>query len=417
MDAKYIQFVNFKVVFCFLSSFMSCHCFLIEPDNAVKPNRNITGQFLAINEFLAEKKELTHQIDEMNHQIYRLKYDSDQTITILTEQLKQKLSIMENRVNETSKQNVNAELLNLKEKYTLMAGNLSKERENYRDLQNRFNIQDSEVRRLTNLTLQLEKTVSALEKLKIVNQTINLQTMERHVQSLQQKTNLLENNQNARNQDFLALYNLTLASSKSAIQLKKDFRIDIQKFAENQTQTFDNLNIQIKRMFTDFSQAQTQLQSIINDQNVTIGDVHAEMAKMGDIILGNNRKVALTTSSAGGIFSDGIVKFTHIFTSIGINNIAAFKSTGKFVCEIPGLYYISAYIRTASDDYEYVLKKNEVVISKSATVDWQGNGAGRSTTCISAATDCQKNDELYLFISTVISVESSYSILNVLKIK
>lgn len=226
MDAKYIQFVNIKVVFCFLSSLMSCHCFFIEPDNAVKPNGNGSRQFLAINDFLAEKKELTHQIDEMNNQMYRLKHDNDQTIAIMTEQLKQKLSIVEDRLNEASKQNITTELLDLKEKYSLMAGIFSKEQTKYRDLQKRYNIQDSEVRRLTNITFELEKTVSALEKLKIVNQTMNLQTMENLVQSLQHKTSLLENNQNARNQDFVALYNMTHDSSKNVIQLKNDFSND-----------------------------------------------------------------------------------------------------------------------------------------------------------------------------------------------
>lgn len=139
-----------------------------------------------------------------------------------------------------------------------MAGNYSKERESYRDLQNRYNIQDSEVRRLTNLTLQLEKTVSALKRLKTVNQTFNLQTIENHVQSLQQKTNLLENNQNARNQDFLALYNMTLDSSKNVLQLKYDFSNDLVMLAEN--------------------------------QNMTSIDVYSKMAKMKDLMTENSRK-------------------------------------------------------------------------------------------------------------------------------
>ncbi|VDI40501.1 Hypothetical predicted protein [Mytilus galloprovincialis] len=335
MDAKYIQFVNFKIVLCFLSSFISCHCFLIEPDNAVKPNGNRTGQFLAINEFLAEKKELTHQIEEMNHQIYRLKHENDQTITILTEQLKQKLTFVEDRLNEASKQNITTELSDLKEKYSLMAGNFSKEQKNYRDLQKRYNIQDSEVRRLTNITLELEKTVSALEKLKIVNQTMNLQTMENHVQSLQQKTSLLENNQNARNQDFLALYNMTIDSSKNVIQLKNDFSNDLLMLAEN--------------------------------QNMTSIDVYSKMATMKDLMTENSRKVAMTACSNGDT-SSNIVKFPYILTSTGITTTAWPSSTGS------------------------------------------------TTTGISAAVDCQQNDELYLLFSSSIAIQGTWSCFTVLKI-
>ncbi|CAG2214434.1 unnamed protein product [Mytilus edulis] len=357
---------------------MSCHCFLIEPDNAVKPNGNRTGQFLAINEFLAEKKELTHQIEEMNHQIYRLKHENDQTITILTEQLKQKLTFMEDRLNEASKQNITTELLDLKEKYSLMAGNFSKEQKNYRDLQKRYNIQDSEVRRLTNITLELEKTVSALE-----NKTMNLQTMENHVQSLQQKTSLLENNQNARNQDFLALYNMTIDSSKNVIQLKNDFSNDLLMLAEN--------------------------------QNMTSIDVYSKMANMKDLMTENSRKVAMTAYSNGDV-SSKIVKFPHIFTSTGISDITSFKTTGKFVCEFPGLYFISSYIRTNDVARAYYLIKNGGIISSSATTAWPGS-TGLTTTSISAAVDCQKNDELYLLFTTSITIDSSWSCFTVLKIK
>ncbi|CAG2201525.1 unnamed protein product [Mytilus edulis] len=150
MIEKYKRFVTYKFVVCLINVLHSCNCFLIEPDNIVKPNTNGTSKCLSINEFLAEKR-------EFNHQIYQLKHDNDQMLTILTEQLKHKLSFLESNVGEYSRQNDSAELLDLKVKYALMAGNLSQVKADYIDLQRRYNTQGLEVVHLTNLSLELEK--------------------------------------------------------------------------------------------------------------------------------------------------------------------------------------------------------------------------------------------------------------------
>lgn len=121
------------------------------------------------------------------------------------------------------------------------------------------------------------------------------------------------------------------------------------------------------------------------------------------------------TAYSNGDISSNIVKFPHILTSTGISDITSFKSTGKFVCEFPGLYFISSYIRTNDGAHSYFLKKNSDTISYSATTIWPGS-TGSTTTGISAAVDCQKNDELYLLLSTSISIQSTWSCFTVLKI-
>lgn len=412
MEEKYKRFVNYKVILCFFSSFISCHCFLIEPDNAVKPNG--TGpQCLAINEFLSEKKVLKHQIDEVGQEIYQLKHDNDQTLAILSEQLKHKLSIMDDKLSEKSKQNDSARMLDLEMKYTMMTENCSKVQEYYRDLHRQHN---TEVRRLNNLTLALEKKVSALENLNSVNQTMNLLSLNTQIHSLQQTASLLKNNQNARNQDFLALYNITLASDKNIKQLQKDFLDDLHMLAVDQNQTFDDVNSRLMHLFKDISDTKNQLHSIETNQNVTIINVYSEIGNIKDLIMENSRKVALTAFSTGGSFSDSIAKFPYILSSTGINDINSFKTTGKFVCEFPGLYFISSYLRSSMDGGGYYLKKNGRSISYSAFTDWPSS-AGRATSDISAAVDCQKNDELYLQLDSGYSIESTWSLLTIIKIK
>lgn len=124
----------------------------------------------------------------------------------------------------------------------------------------------------------------------------------------------------------------------------------------------------------------------------------------------------MTACSSETSFSDNIMKFKNILTHTGITDIVSFTSTGKFVCEFPGLYFISANIRSRYNDAPYYIKKNSVIISNSAITGWP-NSPGRTTTGISAAVDCQKNDVLYLYLDSRYTIEWYWSCFTVIKIK
>ena len=56
------------------------------------------------------------------------------------------------------------------------------------------------------------------------------------------------------------------------------------------------------------------------------------------------------------------VKFNQVTLNVGIKNIDSFKSSGKFICEIPGLYLISTSIMAATTDTDfYVFRNNEMI--------------------------------------------------------
>lgn len=59
----------------------------------------------------------------------------------------------------------------------------------------------------------------------------------------------------------------------------------------------------------------------------------------------------------------GIIKFDNVAFSVGINNLPAFKSTGKFVCENDGTYLISTSIASSTIDANYVIYLNGNAIS------------------------------------------------------
>lgn len=52
------------------------------------------------------------------------------------------------------------------------------------------------------------------------------------------------------------------------------------------------------------------------------------------------------------------IKFDDVRTSIGIKNLSTFKTTGKFSCEVEGLYHISVYIVSYTTSSMYSIYKN-----------------------------------------------------------
>ncbi|CAG2190386.1 unnamed protein product [Mytilus edulis] len=116
--------------------------------------------------------------------------------------------------------------------------------------------------------------------------------------------------------------------------------------------------------------------------------------------------ITACTSSNGNVI--GAVNFSKIYTSVGITNKSFFLSTGKILCDVPGLYYISSYIRTNTNSNEYYLKKNNDIISKSETNSWP-EYYGTSTSVISAVVEFKKNYAKDIY--------SSHSCLIVMKIK
>ncbi|CAG2212279.1 unnamed protein product [Mytilus edulis] len=70
------------------------------------------------------------------------------------------------------------------------------------------------------------------------------------------------------------------------------------------------------------------------------------------------QKVALTACAAGStVPGETVVHFPNIQTNIGITNLS-YKSTGKFVCTVAGLYHVSAVMMSNTDGQSYYIYKN-----------------------------------------------------------
>ncbi|CAG2216249.1 unnamed protein product [Mytilus edulis] len=114
--------------------------------------------------------------------------------------------------------------------------------------------------------------------------------------------------------------------------------------------------------------------------------------------------------SSSQTFPDYVVRFSTVNFKEGIDNLDKFKSSGKFICEIPGLYYISAHIYTNTQGYGFNVKKNGVNIATSAS----GSGSTDTTNPISAVVELQPKDTLYVYAGHYIY--ASQSCMSIMKI-
>lgn len=103
--------------------------------------------------------------------------------------------------------------------------------------------------------------------------------MQSKVQSLEQKTNLLTNNQNARSQDFLALYNVTIATNNNVNKMGIHFKNQIlsQERRQNAT-TFKYFNDLINRFNNNEA-----------NQNTTFAEVVSKIDSLA-VNVSNNKK-------------------------------------------------------------------------------------------------------------------------------
>ena len=86
---------------------------------------------------------------------------------------------------------------------------------------------------------------------------------------------------------------------------------------------------------------------------------------LNSIIIVSIFSVAMTTCSNTAQFHGGsIIPFPNVMTSYGMNSLEDFRKTGKFLCESPGLYLITAQIMSYSKGAEYKISKNDIELTR-----------------------------------------------------
>lgn len=255
---------------------MNADGFLLNPGQT--PSPGVKSQYISLDMYLEEKKELRNQI-------FQFQRENEQTLQLLTTQLQQKLSVMDDKLKDSCKHNDTIELANLEKKNSELEVNLTILQEKLRLLQISYVRQKDQLDLFKNTTAEVMKELAELKQLKGVNQTLDLHVVQSKVQSLEQKTNLLTNNQNARSQDFLALYNVTIATNNNVNKMGIHFtnQISSQERRQNAT-TFKYFDDLINRFNNNEANQNTTFAEVLSKINSLAVNVSTNSKKGNTLI-------------------------------------------------------------------------------------------------------------------------------------
>lgn len=241
--------------------------FLLEYNT--QKNDNLTGsnkQYVTLNEFYEAKKEQQYDINVLSHKMERMKSDSEKTLALLTSQIQQKLLSIENSFKVNGKMNETNELQQLKQIISELEDKNTKLQIFFEILQRKYEAIQNELLQSRNTTAKLSKDFQTIQQLKTAQQLQDLNAMKQDVQSISSQTHSLAVNQQAKNQDFIALYNQTLVTQNNLYSLGQ------------QQEDFKN-------------QTLTSLQNIRRNQNTSKLAVNGKIYELARIINRTNARV------------------------------------------------------------------------------------------------------------------------------
>ncbi|XP_052076028.1 uncharacterized protein LOC127714106 [Mytilus californianus] len=107
----------------------------------------------------------------------------------------------------------------------------------------------------------------------------------------------------------------------------------------------------------------------------------------------------------------GILKFSDVKFSVGITNLSAYKSTGKFECEMSGIYLVSASIvgTTKGVDLNINLNGNIISYTRISEGNWQTGTAV-------LAVQLLNNDKLWVEVGNMKLSGNKFAVFSIIKI-
>lgn len=209
--------------------------FLLGPNYGGQVTAN--PQYTTLYEFYTVKNTLQDGIDD-------LRKDMDKKLTLLMSQLKLMSSPRPSQAptdnicgNETQK------LDSLDQKYQELVLNHTTLQQKFDILQRQYFRQQREFVSLRNETNKHGQQMAKMMKLHA--QTINLNAVQQQIKSVSSQTNILALNQQARNNDFLALYNLTIYTRSLILEQGSNMSTIINNLETNHNRTSDELDKKI----------------------------------------------------------------------------------------------------------------------------------------------------------------------------
>ncbi|VDI41045.1 Hypothetical predicted protein, partial [Mytilus galloprovincialis] len=124
------------------------------------------------------------------------------------------------------------------------------------------------------------------------------------------------------------------------------------------------MNLKNIQPLNELSILKTQVQSFGSEVHA-LSDIEVYqnadgIAKLQQQIKRNSVRVAMTAciNSSPTLSSGSVVRFNNIRKNIGISSISSFQNSGKFTCEYEGLYLVSSWILSNTDESQFAIYYN-----------------------------------------------------------
>lgn len=205
------------------------HGFLLENNHSVTGQTTLSSQYLKTSTFFDEKKRLQQATERISQNTVQLRHDMDTNLAVLSSQLLKKINVLEQQLEEVKQLNeTQKELALIQHKHVTLEQKYNILQNSYEQLKRENILLHHELLLVKNVSNNTSKELSDLKHLGTIKPLQDISNLQQSIQSLLSKTQTLSMTEHARGQDFLALYNMTISSHRSVIELDKqiDSRID-----------------------------------------------------------------------------------------------------------------------------------------------------------------------------------------------
>ncbi|VDI12927.1 Hypothetical predicted protein [Mytilus galloprovincialis] len=292
---------TFMFLFCFSLFTLNVNAFLLD-DKTTSPNSGVAGhQYIALMELLTDEMKARKRLEEAVTQLHTEVVSKTLNITnhrgqtdMIIAELQTKLQNMENKL-QHSVQQQNIENAALRQSYSSLQKESSIIMQNYSIIQQHYSMlqqnystlqveHDEFKNKLTahdKKSAEIATEIAALKQLKAINQLQDINTLQTDTQTLKHQVHTLSTNQAARGQDFLALYNQTLAfrsdMARELTKLSNHHNDSIDMFLkqiqnENKTshQLISNINKTMnvfnQHITNNVTQSNSQIKKMLHDE-------------------------------------------------------------------------------------------------------------------------------------------------------
>ncbi|CAG2247364.1 unnamed protein product [Mytilus edulis] len=202
---------------------------------------------------------------------------------------------------------------------------------------------------------------------------------------------------------------------------------NLEEKLEKHLGSLEMLRSNLLELTVNTSTIQTAIRYIKTTADINNGRLSVHFKKLDDLkatVNEMNSRVALSACVAHThiAYRPSTIKFPNIITSKGITNqhVTSFKSSGVFVCEVPGLYHISVVIMSGENGATFKISKNNGELMNGYINNYYKNyGYYYHSNAAIVVTDLQKGDSIDIkTVDTTMSIYGYYySCLTIVKVK